>query len=29
VQQAFSQRRGRPLHVVLERGARRWEVILE
>lgn len=29
VQQAFSQRRGKPLHVVLERGERRWEVILE
>ena len=29
VQQALSQHRAKPLHVVLERGDRRWEVILE
>jgi S1-C subfamily serine protease len=29
VQQLFAQRRSKPLHVVLERGERRWEVILE
>jgi S1-C subfamily serine protease len=29
VQQALSQHRANPLHVVLERGDRRWEVILE
>jgi hypothetical protein len=29
VQQVFAQHRGKPLHVVLERGERRWEVILE
>jgi S1-C subfamily serine protease len=29
VQQALSQGRAGPLHVVLERGERRWDVILE